>query len=71
MAKIDQVSINGVIRKTLPNCNWEVEIPGGQIITAYIGGRLRKNNIRLEPGDNVALEISPYDLTLGRITYRY
>jgi translation initiation factor IF-1 len=67
----DQVEIRGKIVKALPNTTWEVEIPGGQTVLAYLGGRLRKNNIRIEPGDNVALEMSPYSLQLARITYRY
>jgi translation initiation factor IF-1 len=69
--KIDQVSIRGTITKALPNTVWEVEIPGGQQILAYLGGRLRKNNIRIEPGDEVALELSPYSLEKARIVYRY
>jgi translation initiation factor IF-1 len=71
MSKEDQVEIRGKILKVLPNTNWEVEINGGQTITAYLGGKLRKNNIRIEPGDEVALELSVYDLTRARITYRY
>jgi translation initiation factor IF-1 len=71
MSKEDQVEIRGKILKVLPNTNWQVEINGGQVITAYLGGKLRKNNIRIEPGDEVALELSIFDLTRGRIVYRY
>jgi translation initiation factor IF-1 len=71
VAQADQVSIRGTVVKTLPNTTWEVEIPGGQKILAYLGGRLRKNNIRIEPGDNVQLELSPYSLEKARIVYRF
>lgn len=71
MPSSEQVSIRGRVIKTLPNTTWLVEIPGNQEITAYLGGRLRKNNIRIEPGDEVQLELSPYSLELARITYRY
>jgi translation initiation factor IF-1 len=69
--KNEQVSIRGKVIKTLPNTTWLVEIPGDQQVTAYLGGRLRKNNIRIEPGDEVALELSPYSLELARIVYRF
>lgn len=71
MSSADQVSIRGKVVKVLPNTTWLVEISGGQQINAYLGGRLRKNNIRIEPGDEVQLELSPYSLETGRITYRY
>jgi translation initiation factor IF-1 len=71
MARDEQVSIRGKVLKTLPNTTWQVEILGGQTIIAYLGGKLRRNNIRIEPGDEVALELSPYHLELGRITYRF
>jgi len=71
VASADQVSIRGTVIKTLPNTRWEVEISGGQVITAHLGGKLRKNNIRITPGDNVQLEMSPYDLTMGRIVWRF
>ena len=71
MPSNEQVSIRGKIVKALPNTTWSAEIPGGQIVTAYLGGRLRKNNIRIEPGDEVQLELSPYSLELARITYRF
>jgi translation initiation factor IF-1 len=71
MPSNEQVSVRGVVVKALPNTTWLVDIPGGQQITAYLGGRLRKNNIRIEPGDEVQLEISPYSLQMGRIVYRF
>lgn len=71
MASADQVNIRGTVVKTLPNTNWEVEIPGGQTVIAYLGGRLRKNNIRIECGDQVSLELSPYSLEKARIVYRF
>lgn len=71
MARVDQVSLRGKIVKTLPNTRWTVEIPGGQTVTAYLGGKLRQNNIMIMPGDEVALELSPYDLNQARIIYRY
>lgn len=71
MSNNDQVSIRGKVIKTLPNTTWLVEITGGQEVTAYLGGKLRKNNIRIEPGDEVQLEFSVYSLELARITYRY
>jgi translation initiation factor IF-1 len=67
----EQVSLRGKITKVLPNTKWEVEIPSGQTVTAYLGGRLRKNNIRIEPGDEVQLELSPYSLEQARIVYRF
>jgi translation initiation factor IF-1 len=71
LAKDEQVSIRGKVVKTLPNTLWICEISGGQEILCYLGGRLRKNNIRIEPGDNVEIEMSPYSLEKGRIVYRY
>jgi translation initiation factor IF-1 len=71
LPKDDAVSIRGKITKTLPNTTWLAEIPGNQEIVVYLGGRLRKNNIRIEPGDNVEIEMSPYSLEKGRIVYRY
>jgi len=71
MPSNEQVSIRGKIVKALPNTTWLVEITGEQQVTAYLGGRMRKNNIRLEPGDEVQLEFSPYSLELGRIVYRF
>ena len=71
MANDDQVSIRGTILKTLPNTTWLAKIPGDQEIVVYLGGRLRKNNIRIECGDVVEIQLSPYSLEKGRIVYRY
>ena len=71
MPSEEQVSIRGKVIKALPNTKWIVEIPGNQQIPAYLGGRLRKNNIRIEPGDEVQLELSPYSLEMARIVYRF
>jgi len=71
MPSSEQVQIRGRVVKVLPNTQWLVEIAGGQVTKAYLGGRLRKNNIRIEPGDEVQLEFSPYSLDLGKITYRF
>lgn len=71
MPSVDQVELKGKIIKTLPNTTWIVEIPSGQTVVGYLSGRMRKNNIRLEPGDFVQLELSPYSLEKGRIVYRF
>ena len=71
MSSSDQVSIRGKVVKALPNTTWIVEITGNQQVTAYLGGKLRKNNIRIEIGDEVQLELSPYSLEKARIVYRF
>ena len=70
MAKSDMIEIEGVVVETLPNTTFKVKIQGDHIITAYISGKLRMNYIRIMPGDKVTIEMSPYDLTKGRITWR-
>lgn len=70
MPKADQVSLRGKVIKALPNTRWEVEILNGQVIQAYLGGKLRQNHIMIMPGDEVDLELSPYDLLQARIIYR-
>ncbi|MDX2164033.1 MAG: translation initiation factor IF-1 [Gammaproteobacteria bacterium] len=74
MAKEDQIEVDGVVTETLPNAMFrvEVELPGGKkhIITAHISGKIRKNYIRILTGDKVKCEMTPYDLTKGRIIYR-
>ncbi len=67
----DIFEMEGVILETLPNASFIVELENKHKILAVISGRLRKNYIRILPGDKVQVEISPYDLTKGRITYRY
>ncbi len=71
MSKEDGVELSGVVTKILPGTNFEVTINNGQVITAHLGGRLRKNNIRILLGDQVSITASIYDLTKGIITYRY
>ncbi|MEG1971840.1 MAG: translation initiation factor IF-1 [Oscillospiraceae bacterium] len=70
MAKDDVIEIEGVVKEALPNAQFVVEIQGGHQLLAHISGKLRMNFIRILPGDKVTLEISPYDLTKGRITWR-
>ncbi len=71
MPKQDVFEIEGVVLETLPNAMFKVELANKHIILAHISGRMRKNFIRILPGDRIRVEISPYDLTKGRITYRY
>lgn len=71
MPKTDVFEIEGMVLETLPNAMFKVELANKHIILAHISGRMRKNFIRILPGDRVLVEISPYDLTKGRITYRY
>ena len=70
MAKEDVIEVEGVVVESLPNTNFKVELANGHQILAHISGRIRKNYIRILPGDKVKLELSPYDLTRGRITWR-
>lgn len=71
MAKEDTIELNGTIVETLPNAQFKVELESGQVIMAYISGKMRMHFIKILPGDKVLIELSPYDLTKGRITYRY
>lgn len=70
MSKEDIIELEGVVVEAMPNATFKVEIPGGHIILAHISGKLRMNFIRILPGDKVTVEMSPYDLTRGRITWR-
>ncbi|MBP6869561.1 translation initiation factor IF-1 [Candidatus Babeliales bacterium] len=69
--KEDIVCIDGTVQETLPNAMFRVVIEGGHIILGHVSGKMRMNYIRILPGDKVALELSPYDLTRGRIVRRY
>ena len=69
--KKDVVKIDGIVKEALPNAIFRVEIEGGHQVLAHVSGRMRMFYIRLLPGDKVALELSPYDLTRGRIVLRY
>jgi translation initiation factor IF-1 len=70
MAKEDQIEMEGTIIETLPNTMFRVELDNGHVVTAHISGKMRKNYIRILTGDRVTIEMTPYDLTKGRITYR-
>ena len=70
MAKSDMIEVEGVVVESLPNTTFQVDIGNGHTILAHISGKLRMNFIRILPGDNVTVEMSPYDLTRGRITWR-
>ena len=70
MSKSDMIEIEGTVVEAMPNAMFKVEIQGGHQILAHISGKLRMNFIRILPGDKVTVEMSPYDLTRGRITWR-
>jgi len=70
MAKEEAIQMNGVVKETLPNTIFRVELENGHIITAHISGKMRKNYIRILTGDKVLVDISPYDLSKGRIVFR-
>ena len=70
MAKSDMIEVEGVVVESLPNTTFQVDIGNGHMILAHISGKLRMNFIRILPGDKVTVEMSPYDLTHGRITWR-
>ncbi|AEJ23396.1 translation initiation factor IF-1 [Weissella koreensis] len=67
----DVIEISGVVKDTLPNAMFTVELENGAEILAHVSGKIRKNFIRILPGDHVKVEMSPYDLTKGRITFRF
>jgi translation initiation factor IF-1 len=70
MAKEDQIEMEGKVIDTLPNTMFRVELENGHIVTAHISGKMRKHYIRILTGDSVKVEMTPYDLTKGRITFR-
>jgi translation initiation factor IF-1 len=70
MAKEDVIEMDGIVVETLPNTMFRVELENGHIVTAHISGRMRKHYIRILTGDKVKVELTPYDLSKGRITYR-
>ena len=70
MSKEDMIELEGVVVEAMPNAMFKVEIQGGHIILAHISGKLRMNFIRILTGDKVTVEMSPYDLSKGRITWR-
>lgn len=70
MAKSDMIELEGTVVESLPNTTFRVDIGNGHVILAHISGKLRMNFIRILPGDKVTVQMSPYDLTRGRITWR-
>ena len=70
MAKEESIRVEGIVLETLPNAMFRVELENGHAVLAHISGKMRKFYIRILPGDKVKVELSPYDLTRGRITYR-
>ena len=68
--KEEALEVDGVVMQALANTQFRVQIEGGHIVMAHVAGRMRKNFIRIVPGDKVKVELSPYDLTKGRITFR-
>lgn len=70
MAKEDQIEMDGKVIDTLPNTMFRVELENGHIVTAHISGKMRKHYIRILTGDKVKVEMTPYDLTKGRISFR-
>lgn len=71
MSKDGVIQVTGTIIEPLPNAMFRVELENGHEVLAYISGKIRTNFIKILPGDKVAIELSPYDLSRGRITYRY
>lgn len=71
VAKDDVIEIEGTVVETLPNASFKVELENGHIVLAHVSGKIRMNYIRILPGDKVTVELSPYDLSRGRITYRF
>ena len=71
MAREDVIEVEAVVVETLPNAMFRVKLENGVVILAHVSGKLRMTYIRILPGDRVTVEISPYDLTRGRITFRY
>ena len=70
-ANKDKIEVQGKVVKALPNALFNVELEGGHMVLAHISGKMRKFYIRILPGDTVTVELSPYDLTRGRIVYRF
>ncbi|TSA05077.1 MAG: translation initiation factor IF-1 [Nitrospiraceae bacterium] len=71
MAKEDVIEVQGTVNETLPNAMFRVTLDNGHKVLAHISGKMRMHFIRILPGDKVTVELSPYDLTRGRITYRF
>ncbi|MFA7332369.1 MAG: translation initiation factor IF-1 [Candidatus Delongbacteria bacterium] len=71
MGKTDIIKIDGTVLETLPNASFRVKLDNGHVVLAHISGKMRMHYIRILPGDKVTVELSPYDLTRGRITFRH
>ncbi|MEK6672946.1 MAG: translation initiation factor IF-1 [Nitrospirota bacterium] len=71
MPKEENIEVQGTIVESLPNAMFRVELENGKIILAYVSGKMRMHFIKILPGDKVTVELSPYDLSKGRITYRF
>lgn len=71
MAKEKAIEVDGTINETLPNAMFRVTLENGHVVLAHVSGKMRMHFIKILPGDKVKMELSPYDLTRGRITYRY
>ena len=71
MSKADVIEVEGTVIEKLPNAMFQVELENGHVITAHISGKMRMHYIKILPGDRVRVDMSPYDLTKGRITFRY
>ena len=71
MEKEETIAVEGTVVETLPNAMFKVELENGHMVLAHISGKMRMHFIRILPGDKVKLELSPYDLTRGRIVYRF
>ena len=71
MSKDNVIEVQAIVKECLPNANFKVELENGVVIQATVSGKIRMNYIRILPGDRVTVEISPYDLTRGRITYLF
>jgi translation initiation factor IF-1 len=70
MAKEEAIRLEAVVREALPNATFRVQLPGGHMLLAHVSGKMRMRFIRIAPGDTVQVEVSPYDMTRGRIVYR-
>lgn len=71
MAKQPSIKLDGIIQEALPNATFQVKLENGHIVLAHISGKMRMNYIKILPGDKVSIEVSPYDLSKGRIIYRF
>ena len=71
MSKVDVIEVEGVVVEALPNAMFKVKLENDHLVLAHVSGKMRMNFIRILPGDRVTLELTPYDLNRGRITYRF